>query len=127
MVAHLHGKVHKILKRVTLPDNPLIIDIGANDGTTFQAYPQNVCILVGVDPTGQVQNLLANAHPTDSFSAATVRRQCGSRKATVITSFSMFDAVREPLNFMKEVADVLSHYGIWMLEQSYIPTMLLMN
>jgi hypothetical protein len=39
MVAHLHGKVRRILERMILPEDALIVDIGANDSTTLQAYP----------------------------------------------------------------------------------------
>jgi NDP-4-keto-2,6-dideoxyhexose 3-C-methyltransferase len=130
MVVHLHDKVRKILERVQLPDNALIIDIGANDSTTLQAYPTHGCMLVGVDPTAAKFKSFYPAHIQlipDFFSAATVQRHLGSRKATVITSFSMFYDLEEPLNFMKEVAEVLDDEGIWVLEQSYMPTMLARN
>lgn len=130
MVRHLHEKVRKILERVTLPDNALIIDIGANDSTTLQAYPALGCTLVGVDPTGAKFRSFYPAHIQlipDFFSAATVQRHFGSRKAAVITSFSMFYDLEQPLNFMKEVAEVLDDQGLWVLEQSYMPTMLRRN
>jgi NDP-4-keto-2,6-dideoxyhexose 3-C-methyltransferase len=130
MVAHLHGKVRKILDRVTLPDNALIIDIGANDSTTLQAYPTHGCTLVGVDPTGDKFRRFYPSHIQlipDFFSAATMQRHFGGRKATVITSFSMFYDLEAPLNFMTEVAEVLDDQGIWVLEQSYMPTMLQKN
>ena len=127
MVTHLHAKVRRILQRVTLPDNALIIDIGANDSTTLQAYPAQGCTLVGVDPTGDKFRRFYPSHIQlipDFFSAATMQRHFGGRKATVITSFSMFYDLEQPLNFMREVAEVLDDQGIWVLEQSYMPTML---
>src|SRR6185295_9302927 len=45
----------------------------------------------------------------------------------VITSFSMFYDLEDPRAFMSEVADRLDDGGIWVLEQSYMPTMLAMN
>jgi hypothetical protein len=42
MVAHLHAQVRRILDRVTLSDDALIMDIGANDSTALQAYPAHV-------------------------------------------------------------------------------------
>lgn len=130
MVAHLHAKVRKILERVRLPDNALIIDIGANDSTTLQAYPAQGCSLVGVDPTGDKFRRFYPAHIQlipDFFSAATMQRHFGSRKAMVITSFSMFYDLEQPLHFMREVAEVLDDQGIWVLEQSYMPTMMRRN
>jgi hypothetical protein len=51
MVAHLHGKVKKILGQIDLLPGDLIVDIGSNDSTTLQAYPTDLT-LVGIDPTG---------------------------------------------------------------------------
>jgi hypothetical protein len=130
MVEHLHRKVRRILDRVRLPNDALIVDIGANDSTTLQAYPAQGCTLVGVDPTAKKFSEFYPAHIQlipDFFSAATLQRHFPGRKATVITSFSMFYDLEEPLTFMKEVAEVLDDEGLWILEQSYMPTMLLRN
>ncbi|MFC4313336.1 class I SAM-dependent methyltransferase [Steroidobacter flavus] len=130
MVAHLHGKVRRILERVTLSDDALVIDIGANDSTTLQAYPTRGCTLVGVDPTGAKFRKFYPSHIQlipDFFSAATIRQHFGERKAAVVTSFSMFYDLEEPMTFMKEIAEVLDDDGVWVLEQSYMPTMLARN
>jgi len=130
MVAHLHAKVRRILERVPLPDDALIIDIGANDSTTLQAYPTQGCTLVGIDPTGAKFRKFYPPHIQlipDFFSAATVRQHFGERKAAVITSFSMFYDLEAPLTFMKEIAEVLDDDGVWVLEQSYMPTMMQRN
>ena len=37
MVAHLHGKVKKILEQVELREGDLVVDIGSNESTTLQA------------------------------------------------------------------------------------------
>lgn len=130
MVAHLHRKVRRILDRVRLPEDALIVDIGSNDSTTLQAYPARGCTLAGIDPTG---NKFREFYPPhirlipDFFAATTIQQHFPTRKATVITSFSMFYDLEEPLTFMKEVAEVLDDEGVWVLEQSYMPTMLRMN
>src|SRR5260370_36632832 len=51
MVAHLHGKVKRILGQVALRPGDLMGDIGSNDSTTLQAYPAGP-VLVGIDPPG---------------------------------------------------------------------------
>jgi NDP-4-keto-2,6-dideoxyhexose 3-C-methyltransferase len=130
MVAHLHGKVRRILERVTLSDDALVIDIGANDSTTLQAYPTRGGTLVGVDPTGAKFRKFYPPHIQlipDFFSAATIRQHFGERKAAVITSFSMFYDLQQPMTFMREIAEVLDDEGVWVLEQSYMPTMLERN
>jgi hypothetical protein len=130
MVEHLHGKVRKILPRVQLSADSLVIDIGSNDSTTLQAYPPTVGNLVGIDPTGIKFGHYYPPHIkliADFFSARRVREAFGSKKASVITSFSMFYDLEEPLTFMQDVFDSLDDEGIWVFEQSYMPTMLEKN
>jgi plasmid maintenance system antidote protein VapI len=127
MVSHLHSKVRRILEHTALPDGALILDIGSNDSTTLQAYPTGKYTLVGIDPTGVKFSSYYPAHIQlipDFFSAAKIKSVFGARKASVITSFSMFYDLEDPLAFMREIADVLADDGVWVFEQSYMPTML---
>jgi len=130
MVSHLHSKVHKILRSNLLSDGDLIIDIGSNDGTTLRSYPPGHFKLIGVDPTGVK---FAHYYPSDIslisdfFSGEIIKRNFGSIKARVITSFSMFYDLEDPITFAKEVESVLDDNGVWVLEQSYLPSMLKNN
>jgi NDP-4-keto-2,6-dideoxyhexose 3-C-methyltransferase len=130
MVTHLHGKVRKLLGQFHVPDDALVIDIGSNDSTTLQAYPILNRTLVGIDPTGIKFGKYYPEHIQlipDFFSSARVAELFGDRKAAVITSFSMFYDLEDPLSFMREILDVLADDGIWVFEQSYMPTMLARN
>ena len=127
MVTHLHRKVRKILDRLKLENDPLILDIGSNDSTTLQAYPKHGCTLVGVDPTGSKFRAYYPAHIDlipDFFSAQAIKQRFGNRKAAAVTSIAMFYDLEEPLKFMTEVCEVLAAEGIWVFEQSYMPSML---
>lgn len=129
MVAHLHGKVVKLLSRVRLANQDLVVDIGSNDSTTLQAYPKGPT-LVGIDPTGVKFSEYYPPHIQlipDFFSASLIRDRFGDKKAKVITSFSMFYDLESPMNFMREIREVLADDGLWVFEQSYMPTMLEMN
>ena len=42
----------------------------------------------------------------------------------MITSIAMFYDLENPLNFMRQVCDLLAEDGVWVFEQSYMPTML---
>src|SRR5882757_6699036 len=114
MVAHLQSKVAAIMKRTALPKDALIIDIGSNDATTLKAYPSGPYHLVGIDPTGIK---FRRFYPDyiqlipEFFSAETVRKHLGDRKASIVTSFSMFYDLEAPMQFMQEVSDVLDKYG----------------
>jgi hypothetical protein len=129
MVKHLHAKVARLSRSVTLRAGDLVVDIGSNDSTTLQAYPPDLT-LVGVDPTGVKFHAYYPAHVqliADFFSATLVQERFAGRKAKVVTSFSMFYDLEDPLQFMREVHEVLEDDGVWVFEQSYMPTMLEMN
>jgi len=127
MVAHLNNKVKRILGLVELQAGDLVIDIGSNDSTTLQAYPASGPVLVGVDPTGIKFHSYYPSHIQlipDFFSAALVQARFPGQKAKVVTSFSMFYDLEDPMGFMRQVHDVLADDGVWVFEQSYMPTML---
>ena len=130
MVRHLNGKVKKILTLVDVQKGDLVVDIGSNDSTTLQAYPSIGIDLVGIDPTGSKFYKYYPSHIElipDFFSSKLLNERFPGRKAKVITSFSMFYDLESPINFMQEVHDVLADDGIWVFEQSYMPTMLETN
>ena len=130
MVAHLHNKVKRILGLVELNKGDLVIDIGSNDSTTLQAYPSSGPVLVGVDPTGIKFHSYYPSHIQlipDFFSSALVEARFPGQKAKVVTSFSMFYDLEDPLGFMQQVYGVLADDGIWVFEQSYMPTLSLIH
>jgi hypothetical protein len=130
MVDHLHNKVKKIYQSVEIKPGDLIIDIGSNDSTTLQGYNTPNLELVGIDPTGVKFHTYYPEHIKlipDFFSASLLRERYPNRKAKVITSFSMFYDLESPMDFMRDLHEVLADDGIWVFEQSYMPTMLEMN
>lgn len=130
MVRHLHAKVDRILECFAPPDGSVVLDIGSNDGTTLGRYPRGKYRLIGMDPTGSKfsQYYRDDIHLVpDFFSSAALLSATGGSKAGVVTSFSMFYDLEDPVGFAKQVADCLAPDGIWVLEQSYLPTMLARN
>ena len=129
MVAHLRGKVERISARVALRAGDLVIDIGSNDSTTLRCYPEDLD-LVGIDPTGVKFHTYYPKHVRlipDFFTRERFAREFPGRKAKVITSFSMLYDLPDPLAFMRDVAASLDADGIWVTEQSYMPSMLTTN
>ena len=130
MVKHLHSKVQKVLELNILGKNDLIIDIGSNDATTLRAYPQGQYDLVGIDPTGIK---FSEYYPKEIrlipefFSVDAVAKALDGKKAKVITSFSMFYDLEDPIAFAKEIEGALAEDGVWIFEQSYLPAMLRTN
>ncbi|MBL8012258.1 MAG: class I SAM-dependent methyltransferase [Candidatus Omnitrophica bacterium] len=127
MVEHLGGRVRKLLSLIQLSAGDLVIDIGSNDSTLLQSYQRQDLQLVGIDPTGvkfkEYYPSYVDLIP-DFFSAAKVKERLGSKKAKVITSIAMFYDLESPTDFMREIYEVLDDNGLWVFEQSYMPTML---
>jgi len=130
MVQHLQSKVAKVISAGILNKDDLIIDIGSNDATTLRSYPSGRYRLVGIDPTGIK---FSGYYPDDIelipdfFTADVVNHHLGDVKAKVITSFSMFYDLEDPVQFAREVSEVLADDGVWIMEQSYMPEMLKTN
>lgn len=130
MVRHLQAKVRRILDILTVGAGDLVLDIGSNDGTTLSAYPQSGATLVGIDPTGLKFKRYYPEHVQlvpEFFSVGTLAANFPQRQAKVITSFSMFYDLESPLQFMREIREALAQDGIWVFEQSYLPSMLESN
>lgn len=126
MVRHLENKVARIVQMVALKSGDLVVDIGSNDGTTLNAYSPDLRLL-GVDPTGDKFRGFYRPHVdliVDFFSADLVAEACAGQKAKVVTSFSMFYDLENPVDFAKDIAKTLAPDGIWVFEQSYMPFML---
>lgn len=130
MVDHLGNKVKEILDTISPKPQDLVIDIGSNDGTLLKSYPSSFLNRVGIDPTG---NNFFKYYPRtiklipDFFSAKLIQQHYGKKKASIVTSISMFYDLESPMDFMQQVYDILNDEGIWVFEQSYMPTMLQMN
>lgn len=130
MVSHLQAKVDRIMSIAPLANGDLILDIGSNDGTTLSAYPAGRFRLFGIDPTAAKFASYYPAHVSyvpEFFSQKAFERQFPGEQAKVITSFSMFYDLEEPQAFMAEIHRTLHDDGIWVFEQSYMPTMLACN
>lgn len=130
MVRHLEERVRSVLRRVKLNAGDLVVDIGSNDATLLKAYPSCEVVFAGIDPTAKH---FAEYYPShiqvipDFFSAEALRRRFGAQKAKIVTSMAMFYDLDSPMEFVAQVRDALADDGVWMFEQSYLPTMVERN
>ncbi|MFB7300814.1 class I SAM-dependent methyltransferase [Streptomyces rubiginosohelvolus] len=131
MVNHLKSKVEQVTALVDLRPTDLVLDIGSNDSTLLHQYGETVDAsglqLVGCDPSAEK---FRGRYPegaeliVDFFSAEVFRARMGDRKARIVTSIAMFYDLPDPTAFMRDVRAVLEDDGVWMLEHSYLPSML---
>lgn len=130
MVRHLTGKVKAIESLVPLSEGDLVLDIGSNDGTLLGRYSVAGLRRIGIDPSGPK---FLKYYPAgvelvpEFFSSAALRRVVPGGKAKVITSIAMFYDLERPKDFVAQIAEVLHPEGVWVFEQSYLPSMVATN
>jgi len=130
MVSHLHSKVKKILQTVDLPDGSIVFDIGSNDATLLKAYSNSNIELYGVDPSAEKFRHFYTDNIsliTEFFPSTSLFQKLNGKKAQIVTSISMFYDLEEPMKFVQSVHDILDTNGVWVFEQSYMPTMIKTN
>ncbi len=126
MVDHLNLKVSFLERLVAPRSGDVILDIGSNDGTTLKAYSVPGLRRIGIDPTAAKFRSFYPPQITvlPDFFSARAYRGVESKQAKIVTSIAMFYDLESPIDFVREVAQVLDPEGIWHFEQSYMPTML---
>ena len=130
MIRHLKGLTSFIEDNYKLKEGDIILDIGCNDGTLLKSYTTKNLKRLGIDP---IAHHFAKYYPKDIktlgayFDKLNFQKLASKSKAKVITSISMFYDLPNPLKFARDISDCLDEDGIWILEQSYLPTMIEMN
>tara|TARA_X000000950_G_C13915818_1_gene660963 strand:- start:4981 stop:6210 length:1230 start_codon:yes stop_codon:yes gene_type:complete len=129
MSNHLKGILNFASNLANPNENDTVLDIGCNDGTLLNHYPKDLFKLIGIDPVAKKYlNLYpANANVVTDFFNQKNYFSVTSDKAKIITSISMFYDLEEPVQFAKDISNVLSKEGVWVFEQSYLPAMLRAN
>jgi len=129
MVDHLTSKVLYLQRLVALQHGDIVLDIGSNDGTTLKAYTASGINRIGIDPTGSKfqQYYTSDIKLVPDFFSAKAYRSIFSKSAKIITSIAMLYDLDSPVDFARQIAEVLAVDGIWHFEQSYMPSMLRMN
>jgi len=130
MTAALQDIANQAEKTVHLEEGDMVVDIGCNDGTLLRSYETRGLALVGFEPA---TNLIEFAQVgttrivNDYFNLESFQEHFGESKAKLITSIAMFYDLDEPNEFVDDVAQVLDGDGVWILQMSYLPSMLKQN
>ena len=126
MVMHFKDMAKQIQKIVELCEGDVVLDIGSNDATLLKSYDVKGLWKVGIDPLGTKYSEYYTEDIeliSDYFNATLI----SDKKPKVITSVAMFYDLEKPMDFVADIKKILHPKGVWVLEQSYMPTMLKMN
>ena len=129
MSQHLKGVISFASDQINLEKGDHVLDIGCNDGTLLNHYPDNLYSLVGIDPVAKkyLDRYPKDAKVVTAFFSKESYFSVASKKAKIVTSISMFYDLEEPVKFAQSIASVLAEDGVWVFEQSYLPAMLRTN
>jgi len=134
MVNHLKNKFDKIVNLFNLDEDDIVVDIAGNDGTFLNFFSKiffKKLRLLSIDPTSEKfsEYFEPNVNYIPKFFSEEVfKKHFNSEKAKLITSFAMFYDLEDPCEFANQINNVLDpDKGIWVLEQSYMPSMVKMN
>lgn len=126
MVEHLNSMYQYCLSFVDLNSGDLVIDIAGNDGTFLNFLPKSLDLL-SIDPSAAKFSTFYSPEVrwNDSFFTYEAVRKISKKKAKLITSFSVLYDCENPLKFVEDISKLLDdESGIWVSEQSYLPSML---
>lgn len=130
MTTHLGKMTEEITMRINkVEKGDIILDIGSNDCTLLKSYPypSSMVQYVGIDPTGAQFRQYYPPYvklATEFFTYDTYAKLQPDKKAKIITSIAMFYDLPAPMEFMRDIKKTLHPDGLWILEQSYIVSML---
>lgn len=129
MRKHLKQYQEEILTIVnSINKGDAIVDIGSNDSTMLQYY-SNEYKRIGVDPTGkQFHQYYGDVELIPNyFNISNFREKYPYIKPKIVSSISMFYDLPDPVQFAKDIYEIIDDDGIWTCEQSYVLYMLQTN
>lgn len=120
MRAHLAGIVQEALDMHGNKEAGSALDIGCNDCTLMSFYSDDWKVS-GIDPSDTPRpegfTVVKDIFPSSQIEG----------KFDIITSIAMFYDLEDPIEFGWEIESKLAEDGLWIVEMSYMPSMLELN
>jgi hypothetical protein len=125
---HLRSYNDRLQEFARLQPGDSVLDIGSNDCTFLGRYPADTKKF-GCDPTGtQFSEFYKETSVTlvpTYFTKGAIQTALGpTTRFKAVSSISMFYDLPDPIQFARDIYDLLDDNGVWTLEQSYVATML---
>lgn len=126
MRENLEGIAAAVEKIVDLGSGDVVLDIGCNDGTLLKSYRTEGITRVGIDPSDAIKAIDSPdiTAINDFFSYETFNQAMPATRAKAITTIAMFYDLDTPQPFVADIAKILDDDGVWVIELSYLPSML---
>jgi NDP-4-keto-2,6-dideoxyhexose 3-C-methyltransferase len=111
---------------INLDSDDVVLDIGGNDGTMLGLIKQPVRAKVNIDAAAGVVQTVSDPnyiHIHTQFNADAYL-SLDLPKPKLITSVAMFYHLSDPLAFIKDVHKIMDNQSVWVLQMTYVGTML---
>lgn len=111
---------------ITLTSNDIILDIGGNDGTLLSFIDDKVKMKINIDAASGVTQLLNDKNYIYKHSKfdSKIYKELNLENPKIIFSVAMFYHLSDPINFCKSVSDIMDADSVWVLQMTYLGTML---
>jgi len=121
----LNNVVESVLNISKPKESDLVVDIGSNDCTLLNFYPNNLK-LVGFEPAQNINYIDKgkNIKIFSNYFNANDFNNNFKKKAKIITSCAMFYDLINPKEFVKDIFNILEDDGVWCVQISYLLLML---
>ena len=130
MTEELNGIARKVESLVKFNAGDFVIDIGANDGTLLRGYSNLEIKRTGFEPARNLKKynkIGTEKIINDFFNYASWKEEFGKAKAKAITAIAMFYDLDYPNKFIGDIVKCLDKDGIFIIQMSYLPTMISQN
>jgi SAM-dependent methyltransferase len=117
---------------IHLKEGDTVLDIGCNDGTLLAAYKTGGVFKVGFDPAENLATFsrkIADHLAVGFFDSGSWFGDPGlaGKRPLLVTSIAMFYDLEDPNTFVSDVKRVMDPDGLWVVQMSYLPSMLKTN
>lgn len=111
---------------VALGAGDAILDIGGNDGTLLDLIETPVRARVNIDAAAGVTQIVSapDYHHVHARFSAVEYRALDLPKPKLITSVAMFYHLNDPVEFCRQVAEIMDDTTVWVIQMTYLGTML---
>lgn len=111
---------------VPLGPDDVVLDIGGNDGTMLGLIQTPVRARVNIDAAAGIAQSVSSAdyHHVHARFNAEIYRKLGLPNPRLITSTAMFYHLNDPLEFCRNVREIMDDDSVWVLQMTYFGTML---
>lgn len=118
-------------RNVGLESGDIVVDTGCNDGTLLASYAVPRLRKVGFEPASNVAAVAREIPDVSVIDDYFTSRAPGfdqlRGQVKAVTSIAMFYDLDDPHTFIRDIDSILAKDGLWIIQISYLPSMLERN